>query len=148
MNNVKVFNGLLGLLSVLIMSAAGLYVWANHFEQPYLYYQNLPFPAMASAKPGEAVPLSVERCNRTGITQSYNTTHALKPIKPQGSSIILPSVKVEIAPGCHRSISKINVIPPNTKPGVYSVSGIAEVRGMFRRHEVPWYSEPFEVIEK
>jgi hypothetical protein len=145
MKRATLFNGLLGVLGSLIIVAGALYMYATHIEQPYLYYQNLPFPTEMRVVAGEAVPLSVERCNRTSTAKSYSTTHILTDAATKQPTI-LPNVQVSIEPGCHRSLSKINVIPADTKPGHYTVSGIATVEGTFGWHRIAWYSEPFEVI--
>jgi hypothetical protein len=140
-----IFNGLLGATGVLIIVAGALYMYATRIEQPYLYYQNLPFPIGSQVIAGEAVHLAVERCSRADETRSYGTTHTLTDVDSK-QSVLLPNVEVSIEPGCHRSISKINVIPGDTKAGRYIVGGLATVEGTFVTHKVAWYSEPFEVI--
>jgi hypothetical protein len=140
-----IFNGLLGATGVLIIVAGALYMYATRIEQPYLYYQNLPFPIGSQVIAGEAVHLAVERCSRADETRSYGTTHTLTDVGSK-QSVLLPNVEVSIEPGCHRSISKINVIPADTKAGRYIVGGLATVEGTFVTHKVAWYSEPFDVI--
>lgn len=141
------FNGLLGTFGALIIIAGALYMYSAHIEQPYLYYQNLPFPADITVLAGEAVELSVERCNRTAKVRTYRTTHALIDVDSR-QSVLLPNVEVSIEPGCHRSASRINVVPPDTKSGRYFVAGVATVEGAFVTHRVAWYSEPFDVIAR
>lgn len=145
MKRTTVFNGLLGTFGGLLAIAGALYMYATRIEQPYLYYQNLPFPIGSQVIAGEAVHLAVERCSRADETRSYGTTHTLTDADSK-QSVLLPNVEVSIEPGCHRSISKINVIPPDTKSGRYFVSGVATVEGAFVTHRVPWYSEPFDVV--
>lgn len=147
MNRAKVFNGMSGALAGVIFLALVLYLWASRFEAPFLYYQNLPFPVMATVHAGDVVQLQVERCNSDSITHKYRTTRKLTNAET-GKDDLLPDVEVEIKPGCHRSTSKVNEIPPTTTPGTYIVGGIAEVEGRFRRHQIPWYSEPFQVTAK
>jgi hypothetical protein len=144
MKRSTIFNGLLGTFGVMIATAGALYMYATHIEQPYLYYQNLPFPVDTKVIAGEAVRLSVERCSRADEVRSYPTTHTLTDALTK-QSMLLPNVEVSIEPGCHRSISKINVIPPDTKSGRYFVSGVAKIEGAFVTHKVAWYSEPFDV---
>jgi hypothetical protein len=140
-----IFNGLLGAFTALIFIAGALYMYATRIEQPYLYYQNLPFPIGSQVIAGEAVHLAVERCSRADETRSYGTTHTLTDVDSK-QSVLLPNVEVSIEPGCHRSISKINVVPADTKAGRYIVGGVATVEGTFVTHKVAWYSEPFDVI--
>jgi hypothetical protein len=45
-------------------------------------------------------------------------------------------------------VSRINVVPPDTKSGRYFVAGVATVEGAFVTHRVAWYSEPFDVIAR
>lgn len=147
MQRATLFNGLLGLLGGLITIAGALFMYATHVELPYLYYQNLPFPTEQRVIAGEAVPIAVERCNRAASPKSYNTTHILSNVATKQPTI-LPNVEVSIEPGCHRSLSKINIIPADTLPGHYTVSGIATVEGTFGWHRIAWYSESFEVIAR
>lgn len=143
MNNL--FNWLLRLFGLLMAASIGLVVWALYFEEPYLYYQNLPFPELGSVRAGEPVQLSVERCNRDSVIRTYDITRSLINVKTKQVDL-LPNVKVSIDPGCHRGISRINVIPASTAPGTYRVTGVAVIPGLMRTHEVPLYSEPFEVV--
>lgn len=145
MKRTTIFNGLLGTFGALLAIAGALYMYATRIEQPYLYYQNLPFPTETKVIAGDAVLLAVERCSRADEVRSYGTTHTLTDVDSR-QSVLMPNVQVSIEPGCHRSISKINVIPSDTKSGRYVVSGVAAVDGVFVIHRVPWYSEPFDVI--
>ena len=139
------FNGLLGTFGALLVIAGALYMYAAHIEEPYLYYQNLPFPGDSPIVAGEPVSLSVERCNRSSTVKRYGTTHTLTDVESR-QTVLLPNVEVSIEPGCHRSISKINIVPVDTKTGRYIVSGVATVDGAFSTHRIAWYSEPFDVI--
>lgn len=140
----RTFNALLGAFAALACIAVGSFVWSTYFERPYLHYQNLPFPVLATVRAGDAVQLSVERCNSHAVKRTYDTTHTLTNLDTRRDDI-LPNVTVDIKPGCHRGVSKINLIPANTVPGYYLVSGVAAVDGMFVKHKIAWYSEPFEV---
>lgn len=141
----KVFNSLLITVTALIVFIVTLVVWSTFFEEPYLYYQNLPFPQMEVAHAGEPVALSVERCSKATKSKTYTTTHSLKN-EVTGTSELLPDISLSIEPGCHRSLSRINFIPTKTPVGKYSVYGTAIVETFIGKKEVPWYSEPFEVL--
>ncbi len=146
MTKFGAFNWLLRVFVTMFLISATLYIYATRIERPYLSYQNLPFPPLLErVRPGEIVPLSVERCSSAKVIKAYRTTHALRNVKTRELEI-QTDVQVTIDPGCHRGVSKINLIPLGTKPGIYTAVGIATVEGAFTKHEVPWYSEPFEVI--
>ena len=139
------FRFLLYLTCILIVACAGILGWALFFEKPFLYYQNLPFPAPQTVRAGEAVSLSVERCNSDTVSRAYNTTHGVRSVET-GHAVLLPDVSASIEPGCQRDTSKVNVIPKDTPPGKYTVFGVAQVAGLLRHFEIPWYSEQFEVV--
>jgi hypothetical protein len=144
----RTFNGLLILTSLLALTCLSLAVWAKYFESPWLRYQNLPFPTavtLATVYPGEAVELSVERCNDSNKMQTYSTSHSIRN-ETTGMSEMLPDVLLSVEPGCHRTRSKINVIPPKEKPGVYTVWGVALIDMRIGTRAVSWYSEKFEVL--
>lgn len=134
------------LASALAVSCIGIGIWAKYYELPWLYYQNLPFPTMMpQVYPGDVAPLQVERCNSSGEKKLYNTTHNLRNEKT-GLSEMLPDRRIDIDPGCHRTISKINTVPLTTKPGIYTVWGTGVIQMRIGEREVPWYSEKFEVL--
>jgi hypothetical protein len=152
----RMFNGLSVAVGVGIAALIGIGIYSQYIEQPFLYYQNLPFPLdgygnqvpkgkYARVYPGNPVELNVERCSLAKKTMSYKTTHSLRN-EATGVSTMLPNLEVAIEPGCHRSISKVNVIPAATKPGIYSVWGVASAEGLFKTHKIDWYSETFEVV--
>jgi hypothetical protein len=116
------------------------------FEQPYLTYQNLPVPVIKSpARPGDSVPIWVERCNSDAAPHNYNTTHNVMNMDT-GVTLIMPDVEVLIMPGCTMSESRINQLPKHLIPGRYRIFGMAEVKGTLKVHYIPWYSQPFEVM--
>ena len=145
MNHSRIFSGLVWLFLLMGMTSIGLFVYSL-VEAPPLTYQNRPFPVLTEkVRPGAAVQLSVERCSSADFVTTYGTTHALRNEKTK-MVILMPDMKLSIDPGCHREISKINVIPPSTPPGMYSVFGIATVDGFFKSHHVAWNTEVFEVV--
>ncbi|MGI4936561.1 MAG: hypothetical protein ACRYF5_07420 [Janthinobacterium lividum] len=144
----KVLNGLFKVTSVTCVIVASLLVYSTFFAAPFLYYQNLPFNVISKAYPGQVVELAVERCSRSDKAQSYSTTHSIKNTRTN-VSVLLPQLDVSIEPGCHRSTSKLNIVPPDTRPGTYIVWGVATIdNGFFGNSKVEWYSEPFEVLAK
>ena len=132
----------------LALIVATMVFYAYFLEQPYLSYQNRPFPpSIEKVTAGEPVPLIVERCNSADHLKSYKTTHSIRS-ETTGITTMLPDVRVSIKPGCHRSISKVNEVPKGTAPDIYTVYGIAIAEGSLRNFNVPWSSEPFEVIAR
>ena len=132
---------------------AGITVYGVYFEQPFLYYQNLPFPAtLKTIAPGETEPIEVERCSRSDKPETYQTTrrlvHVPKPDEKRLPDIILESKEVDILPGCHREVSSLNMAPPSTPSGTWIAKGWALVNGLVIVHKIKWYSEPFEVVRK
>ncbi|WCD44268.1 hypothetical protein Tiera_012 [Polaromonas phage Tiera] len=128
-----------------VVFMTGFFLYATKVEQPYLYYQNLPFPVLGEVHAGKAAPMSVERCNDTDTAQMYPTTHTLKN-SATGAEIIFPDVWISIQPGCHRSTSLLNKLPEGTPPGRYTFYGLAIVPGLLVSHKIKWYSEEFEVL--
>lgn len=145
------FNVLAWLTGAMAVFGLGAVVYALAFENPYLSYHNLPFPtATVQSVAGQPTPLIVERCNNTKKIQNYETTRRLTHIPAIGETkrddVILQSEKVDIKAGCHRATSKLSTPPADTIPGTYMWSGLAQVKGLLRVHEVEWYSEPFEIV--
>lgn len=148
-SNEKTTFSILVWLSAFMAAACGLLIfYAFYIELPYLAYQNRPFPPTVShIVAGNPIPLTVERCSSSDAEKSYTTTHALRN-ETSGLTTLLPDVRVSIKPGCHRTTSKINVSPDGLSPGTYTVYGVAIIEGSFRKFNIPWNSEPFEIIEK
>jgi hypothetical protein len=141
-NSHKIALGLVAAMAATV----GVIMFYLFAEKSFLTYENIPFPPVVfSARPGDIVPLSVERCNHDKISHNYTTTHALKNTKTQ-EVVLLPEMMVNITPGCTSAISLINRIPPGTPPGHYIVFGTAETRGTLRTHYVDWHSQEFEVL--
>ena len=92
--------------------------------------------------------LTVERCSRLSKISAYNTTHNLTPVAPAADEILLPDLIIQIEPGCHRNVSRGNVITANTPPGQYVVHGIAVVDATIGKRSVPWSSGRFEVVAR
>ena len=141
----RTFTHLVHVTALLTLIVFGCLFWAFVFERPFLYYVNQPFPAASAVRAGEAVELFVERCSRSRHRRSYMTSHTMVNAKT-GTAELLPDVWIDIEPGCSTSISRINVIPKNTQPGIYTVSGVALAEGIVLTHKVPWVSQPFEVL--
>jgi hypothetical protein len=145
MIRARIFNGLLGLTAVLITVSIGLSIWAKYIEPPWLKIRNLPFPAAATVSAGEAIELAVERCNSSKKTQTYTITRSLRN-EVTGISELLPEVILSIEPGCHRTLSKVNIIPKSQPPGIYSAWGIAIIQMRIGKQEIDWYTDKFEVL--
>lgn len=146
------FDILLWATSGCAVFVAGVLVYGLYVEKPFLHYQNLPFPPLVKqVQPGSTIPLEVERCSRSNEKQTYVTTRRLVHVPKAGEEklkdVLLESKTVDIAPGCHREVSKLNEAPPKTSAGAWFVTGLALVKGVLRVHPVEWYSATFEIVE-
>jgi hypothetical protein len=59
------------------LSLFGMGAWYGWLEPPFLTYRNLPFPVVREPRPGEAVLLTVWRCNADDHERSYAISHVL-----------------------------------------------------------------------
>ena len=137
---------MLVITTLLALCLVCTWVWAKYIDESWLYYQNRPFPLkLTQIYPGDVVPLEIERCNNSAEFRTYGTTHNLRDLKT-GIITLLPDAKVEIEPGCHRGNSRFNIIPASQKTGTYTVFGRAIIGMRIGTREIPWESEPFEVL--
>ena len=121
-------------------------IWAGFVDQPYLSYSNLPFPVLTpKVRVGDPVMMTVIRCNSDKVDRVYILGRTLVPVN-KGPAYVMPAGATAISPGCHTSISAINVIPAGVEPGMYYIEGRAEVSGELRSFNLGWRSQPFEVI--
>ena len=142
----RILNYLLFATSALALACAGIVAWAMFIERPFLSYHNLPFPPeLQRVKPGQVMPLTVERCSTASSIESYTVTHELRETTGKRPAIIIPATLVTVMPGCHKSTSLVNIVPGATPPGTYRIHGVAIVQGSLRSFAVPWSSQPFEV---
>lgn len=146
MTSKRIFYGLLAVTFLLGSLLTTHMVWSIYFEEPYLYYRNLPFQVLSKAYPGEVVKLSVERCNRTKMTLTYSMTHSFRNEVTKQNIYVKGIDKVSIPPGCHRDIDDINRIPKDLPAGTYVINGVSTVKSFYGFKEVEWYSEPFLVL--
>lgn len=144
----RVFTIMRWVTAAFVVVCSGLILWALYFEKPFLSYVNLPFPVrLAQVKAGEVIPLTVRRCNSSDVIRFYDVTHEIRSLSdPSRPPRILTSERVSIAPGCTEGVSLINMVPKNSPPGRYVVTGLGIVQGTARTFAVPWYSQPFEVV--
>lgn len=124
--------------------------WYGWLEPSWLTYRAMPFaPLVEQVVAGEAIPLRVIRCNSSGEEKSYLISHRLvrldKPAGGQPDVILTPGL-VDLDPGCKDEVSKANVPPKDTLPGIYFVRGRAKTEGLWRSIYVPWSSRPFRVV--
>jgi hypothetical protein len=149
MTKPSTFKTLAQLSAVLFVVCFCIVIYALYFEPASIYYQNRPFPVIVKqVVAGSPVPLEVERCSSESKTFSYVITHTLHSKDDVIPPVLLPDVRVAIDPGCFRSISRINIPPDTTTPGVYYISGIANIKGMLIIHQLAWTSEEFTVVAK
>lgn len=123
----------------------GLFAYFAYFQPPFLSYGNLPMPVRTPhVHPGDPVELTVVRCNSDNKTRIYGVSHQLVHVDG-GEVIVLPASQTSVEPGCHESVSAINVVPPGTPPGLYVIEGYGEAQATLRAVSVRWVSQPFEV---
>jgi hypothetical protein len=144
----RLFLFLCALASLMAVLTAGVVAWALFVEQPWLSYENLPFPPVAAkVHAGDVIPLMVKRCSSAEQTRSYAITHSVQTLSGSGKPVVMPSGFVTIEPGCEPpTVSEFNRIPMSVTPGMYRIHGVAVVDGTLRTFAVPWSSQPFEVI--
>lgn len=113
---------------------------------PPLAYANLPFPVLNSpVTAGTEVFLDVRRCTFWRSRLTYTVTHELHN-ETNGAHYLLPSTPITLDPGCSSSISTVNVVPTGVPPGIYTFSGTGRVSGWLRTFDIPWVTQPFEVV--
>lgn len=116
-------------------------------EQVPLYYVNSPFPALKSpVKPGDTLPLLIERCNRTNQPVIYNFMRTMIPVDdPELLPVAMTPAGTLLPPGCEKVDSQLNPIPMFTPSGRYYIKGVTVVQGRWRTFTVEWSTEPFDV---
>lgn len=131
-----------------------LIVYYFFLEEPFFSYINLPFAVLSvSADPnqitrikaGDAVPMLVRRCNSSRVTHVYTLSHSLVRMDRSTAEVILPASITSISPGCSEILRRDTIVPPDTAPGLYQITGVAEVQATIRSVTVTWQSQPFEV---
>lgn len=153
MNHLKkLLHFLAVIFSALVLFAAGFGWYIEHYEKPWLHYENVPFPALKTfAYPGTSMPIHVVRCNDDKISHTYTITRMLERVVNNGEDreyMQLPDVIAGIQPGCEQGDFTGHIIPIGTRAGVWRLIGISEIRGTLHNHLVEWHSVPFEVRMK
>ncbi len=90
--------------------------------------------------------MTVERCNSTDHLLGYTFDRTLQSDDDGNSPVILTSGATAIPPGCQTVQSRINLVPPGTPPGRYHLDSVTHVRGNWRTFDIPWSSQPFQVL--
>jgi hypothetical protein len=139
--------------TIMALTCLMMFIYGTYFEHPYLRYQNLPFDVITERlEPGQIADFVVERCNDDKIKHQYKITHWLHPTNSNPKAgltlpdIMMEPVDLEILPGCHRTVSKVNKIPLTTPPNKYIPQGYAIVEGKFHTFQIEWYAEEIEVV--
>lgn len=140
-----IFVWMLRVMAIFGIVCVGILIYAMFIEEPFIRYQNLPFPVETPVEQGRTVPIVIERCNDSATEQAYMSTRKLRNVDSD-KEILLPNNSVSISPGCSRSTSRSVVIPQETRPGRYVIEGEVTFHGIIRRYSIPWYTETFEVI--
>ena len=141
------FRAAISISALMIAFASAIVVWLSLFDGPWLTYPILPLPVlMKSVHAGEAIPLSVLRCNSGEATRTYIISHSLVSIDGSQLEVVLPPLTASAKRGCSTVESRVNIVPAGTPPGTYRIEGITEINGAVRNFSLPWMSEPFEVV--
>lgn len=139
----------LGTLAAAIAIPAMLAVlWAVYvyWQGPGFYYTNEPFPVQpAAVEAGDAVTVTVGRCYSGSSILEYSVDLFLLSTESANRKPLVP-VSSEVDPGCS-TINEDISIPPNTTPGHYVMKGTAIITWAFGIAQIPWQSQPFEVIQ-
>lgn len=139
-------------LIVLALVQVAVLVWilSQFFEPPWLTYTNQPFPVEKRLyKPGDAVPITVSRCNTSGESRAYLITVELLSIDhPQKNSRVATAITGEPAEvGCTVYVNRNNYLPLGTSPGHYRFRGQAWIEGRINGRWIEWKSQPFRVTK-
>ena len=148
MTSLKLFNTLALILFALVLMLGGTYIYSAFFEQPWLYYKNMPFHVAGTVYAGGPATSPILRCSAATTTQAYTTTRAFQKMGANQAPTMLPSLSLTVEPGCEPAISRLNIVPDNTLPGWYRFFGKASIHGLFVVHEVDWATDFFEVVAR
>jgi len=145
----KVRNALLATLAALILIVVCAYLYSKFIEEPYLSYQPMPFPIVASTiYPGGVAAAVASRCNSQSRVMQYHSSRQIKRENSTQPAVILDSLEISAEPGCASVSTRANVVPEDTQPGFYRFSGVAIIKGLMVDHEVGWNTDVFEVLAK
>ncbi len=139
----------LGLLVAMVAMLLGvvLLVAASLIEQPPLVYRNLPLPVDGPVHPGDAVPLHVDRCNNLNTALYLESARTLRNVNT-GRFYSLPSGAALAEPGCSMATITTSVVPEDVPDGTYVLNAVVRTYGRWgRRFDVPYSSQPFEVVD-
>ncbi len=129
------------LLGVVVLVIASL------IEPAPLVYRNLPLPVDGPVHQGQPVPLHVDRCNNLDSPLYLESARTLKNVNT-GRFYSIPSGDALAQPGCSLATVATSIIPEDAPDGTYVVNAVVRVYGRWgRRFDVPYSSQPFEVID-
>lgn len=119
-------------LAVTAFATATLYLLYLLFLEPSpLEYNNIPFPAKVSeVRAGQTIPIAVSLCNNKKQTMNYTLSRSLVEVNTR-RYVALPSVTIQLFPGCKEAVSLVNTVPEGTATGTYRlVGGVRGVRDL------------------
>lgn len=133
------------LLGIVMWQGPAQYrAWEYAHTPAPLSYRNLPLPAHGPVHAGQAIPLTVMRCNAEPHRLRYTFARNLVNAKT-GELYALPSGDTFVDPGCRTIPSNLNVVPLGVPAGHYYIDGISEVDGEYGHYVVSWRSAEFDV---
>lgn len=120
-------------------------VWVI-YRPASLTYKNLPFPVVEKRiyRPGEVVPILVNRCSNAPGTNIYTVTRGFNNTQ-NSRVIVLDSTRAAIKYGCITTVSSMHQIPKDLPPGNYTIVGTTEIQDVFGIKVLNFESESFTV---
>lgn len=113
-----------------------------------LVYRNLPFPVLNSpVHAGEPILMVVDRCLRDVDTPVYVIARELLDFDDNRRTTLNQTYNT-VRLGCETVQAMSVPVPMDQTPGIYIYRGVAIVRGRWVTRDVPWQTEPFEIIPR
>ncbi len=138
---------LLVIIGIMLASVVVLVAFSI-FEPAPLVYRNLPLPVDGPVHAGEPVPLHIDRCNNLDTPLYLESARTMRNVAT-GQFYSLPSGDALAQPGCSTATVTSSIVPEDAPPGIYVLNAVVRTYGRWgRRFDVPYRSEPFEVIKE
>lgn len=138
---------LLVIIVMMLLVVVGL-IGVSIAEPAPLVYRNLPLPVDGPVKAGEPIPLYVDRCDTLDTPLYLESARTLFNVNTR-QFYSLPSGAALAQPGCSIATVTTSVVPVEAPEGTYILSAVIRTYGRWgKRFDVPYSSQPFEVIAK
>ncbi len=138
---------LLVIIAGMLLIVVGL-IGLSVAEPAPLVYRNLPLPVDGPVRPGEPIPLYVDRCDNLDSPLYLESARTLYNVGTR-QFYSLPSGAALAQPGCSVATVTTSVVPDEAPAGTYILSAVIRTYGRWgKRFDVPYSSQPFEVVVK